>query len=360
MNRVEKILLRVRDTLSDPYKEKWSDEQLIRLINEAQLDIVREAHLLKKKTLVPLIEGSNIVKLPDDFYILLRVIYKDCELEVKDHLEFELLCRDSYQTVCSQANVENPQEHWEKHIGCEPKFLVFDLANPYETKIYPIPNCLNGEAEYLFLSCSYAESLEDGVIDDFGTFGYFLGEYEGFNYSIPDFGVTSEVSNSEIFDFATLDSDWGVVWSVPINLINLVDGRFGVVTDVECFNVEDVYGVATDIGYNGEMEDLYGVVTELTLDPDYLEIHYIKKPKFIESVNDELEIPDIWDIAIQHYVCAMAFRNDLDAQHRQMAAEEWQLYQLKLRKIKKDAARDFTGRNHFYKTKYFDIFSKEV
>ena len=357
MNRLENILLRVRDTLADPYKQKWTDERLLRLINDAQLDIVREAHLLKKKALVPLQEGSNIIQMPDDFYLLLRVIYKDCELQIKNVYEFEKECRQK-PAICSSELVENMNEHWEKHIGCEPKYLVFDLANPKEVRIYPIPNCLNGQAKYVFISCPVMEGTHEAIIDDFGALGYFEGFYEGLNAEIDDYGVTGEVMQTDLFDNATLNNDFGVVWSMPLQDKRVSMGYYGVVCDIECFNTENIYGVVSDVGYNGELIDLYGVLVGLEIVADTLEVHYIKKPKPIENLESELEIPDIWDTAIKYYVCAMAFRDDKDTQHRQMGAEEWQLYQRELRRIKKDSARDFTARDWYFKTNYHTVFDE--
>ena len=42
MARIEEILVRVRDTLSDPNKERWSDERLLRLMDEAQKDVAKQ------------------------------------------------------------------------------------------------------------------------------------------------------------------------------------------------------------------------------------------------------------------------------------------------------------------------------
>ena len=49
MTRIANILTRVRDSLSDPSKDRWTDERLLRLIDEAQKDLAKKSLLLRTK-----------------------------------------------------------------------------------------------------------------------------------------------------------------------------------------------------------------------------------------------------------------------------------------------------------------------
>ena len=57
MSRISSIIIRTRDTLADPEGDRWSDERLLRLIDEAQKDICRRAKLLRTKKNIPIING---------------------------------------------------------------------------------------------------------------------------------------------------------------------------------------------------------------------------------------------------------------------------------------------------------------
>jgi len=66
MTRIDNILTRARDTLADPFKERFSDERLLRLIDDAQKYLVLKAQSIRSKTTVPIIPGVSTYTLPDD------------------------------------------------------------------------------------------------------------------------------------------------------------------------------------------------------------------------------------------------------------------------------------------------------
>ena len=75
MNRIENIILRVRDTLADHNGDRWPTDRLIRLIDEAQKDICRKAKLLRKKATLSVYDNQGTYKLPDDAMLLDRILY---------------------------------------------------------------------------------------------------------------------------------------------------------------------------------------------------------------------------------------------------------------------------------------------
>ena len=70
---MKKFFLNVRDTLADPDGSRWSTPRLLRLINEAQNDIVIRAKILRDKVTVPIYSNSNTFTLPEDVFLLDRV-----------------------------------------------------------------------------------------------------------------------------------------------------------------------------------------------------------------------------------------------------------------------------------------------
>ena len=60
MTRIESILLQVRDVLADHKKQRWSDEVLIRLLNEGLLNFILQARTLKLKAYIELENNTAV------------------------------------------------------------------------------------------------------------------------------------------------------------------------------------------------------------------------------------------------------------------------------------------------------------
>lgn len=120
MSRISTILTRVRDTLADPDGDRWSDDRLIRLIDEAQKDICRRSKVLRDRRKVQVnIDGSVI--LPDDLLLLDTVLYKGKVLPLKSFLDFDI-------------RVPN----WDSDAG-SPTCIIYDKQKRHLVRVYPKP-----------------------------------------------------------------------------------------------------------------------------------------------------------------------------------------------------------------------------
>ncbi|MCI4437078.1 MAG: hypothetical protein JHC33_09755 [Ignisphaera sp.] len=120
MSRTADIITRARDALSDPRKERYSDERLYRLIDEAQTTIARFARTLRKEIFLPVYPGIADYVMPDDCYLVTRVSYEQRALELKSHEEMDKI-----------------NASWEEETDTEPKYVLFDKHTPGKFKIYP-------------------------------------------------------------------------------------------------------------------------------------------------------------------------------------------------------------------------------
>lgn len=109
-------------------------------------------------------------------------------------------------------------------------------------------------------------------------------------------------------------------------------------------NYGGLYGIVTAISYS----DLQLVVTD-TLgdlgaaeDTDYIKIYYIEKPTEVTSILDEVDLSEIIQEAVTHYISARAFRDNLDVQNRTMGAEELSLYNSQLSTYAVEKAKNFS------------------
>jgi len=87
-------------------------------------------------------------------------------------------------------------------------------------------------------------------------------------------------------------------------------------------------------------------------DVDLLNIYYIRNPKKLTNLTDELELDELFDTALKHYIVGTKLRADMDTQNRALGAEELQLYMVELDSVIKLIDKDFTDNINFYEVPY--------
>ena len=186
--RVADIITRARDTLADPKKERWSDDRLLRLLDEAQKDFARQTSLLKGYANIPLTPYVATYNLPDDCWRLTRAHYAEQRLQLLSH------------EAMDEQNLA-----WYTQVASTVGALVFDQRNETEVRCYPIPNDDAVENSYAFEQTGapeYAGSGQYGVVTAFGD--YPLNSAYGVTTSVFDKDITTEY----------FDSAFGVVTDV--------------------------------------------------------------------------------------------------------------------------------------------------
>jgi len=122
--RLQEILIRARDTLSDPNAERWTEPRLIRLADDAQKSIAVFAGLLRKKAEVSLVVSQTEYILPVDAHRITRV--------TNEFNQAVQLMSHDYADRRFGAN-------WEQHIGSPVKAIIFDKLKGGHFKVYPKP-----------------------------------------------------------------------------------------------------------------------------------------------------------------------------------------------------------------------------
>ncbi len=102
------------------------------------------------------------------------------------------------------------------------------------------------------------------------------------------------------------------------------------------------YGVITKLE-GTSFNTPYGIVTSLYEPVGDVVIYYIKKPRSVAGLNDDIELDETWDKAIKHYVCGMVLRDDKDTQNRTFGNEELQFYGIELASARSDAAHHYSN-----------------
>ena len=295
--RIENILLRARDTLADPNKERWSDERLLRILDEGQKDLCRQTKILKGTYEFVLEIGQAIYELPTDIWLITRASFNNEEIQLltydymDESVRKQRLSRQYQDSRERGHGYSRPiddigQRRWELDESDQISALIYDNRNLNEIRVYPIPNTDIAENNYEFENAGDVEFAGD--------------EY---------FGVVTDLTGDPEYTF---------------------DSPFGVVTQL------------FDPAFKVEQIDTYGVVTDIKDSSSSVHIWYIRLPNEVAEVTDELEIPTMFDTALKHYVIAHAFRDDLDVQYRDMAAESMTLYNRELEVANETQRRDGT------------------
>jgi len=213
MSRIDNIITRVRDTLADPSGDRWSDDRLIRLIDEAQKDLVRRAKLLRSKALIPIFSYGSVINLPTDMLLLDKVIYGGVDIPFISHREADKIDRN-----------------WESATGT-PQYVVYDKQNKYKAKFYPVPIDIGPI---------------DIVINDFGV----ITEFPGIDFQSTA-GVMTDLFPYNIVD---MNGDYGVTTDLIGSyaaVIYYLKKPSDIISLTDTLEIDDVYDKAIKFYVSG-------------------------------------------------------------------------------------------------------------
>lgn len=399
MNRIEEIITRARYTLADPKGERWSDEQLLSYLDEAQKDLCRRAKLLRSEVVFDVLAGVNEFEMPEDFLLLDLVLFNDRSLNMKGHVE-----------------LEKHDPSWATRVGA-PTTVIFDKQMRGKIRLYPIPEKsgrwltqvrptrVEDESARIKqnFGCIAGVKFPSQIFQDFGVASSIKALWqfseEGDMPSVievdykfsSDFGVTTKASlilKSEV-EFPT----WGIITSFQDVA---TDELFGLVTNIKgvdyaSIRFTDTYGDGTDLvmtenyGYYTHFSSLgivtdvcgtalgdygiinsvsaiagssivfrgdYGLNSGLYLSTDVLKVFYLRKPKTIDSLDSELETDSSFDAALKFYVTGSALTSSINTGDRAFGQEEFSRY-IELAGIaEKDDSKDFTRSSKVWYSDY--------
>lgn len=187
-------------------------------------------------------------------------------------------------------------EGWENAEGEEVQTVVFDKLSHATYKLFPI-------VEDLF---TYEEAEQTPANDSFNAVHGIMSSIDGYTMSSP-YGIIVGFDNDETNTFENTDPD--------------ITGP-------------------------------YGIVKAFQEDPIKITLYYIKRPDKILALTDELEVDELWDTGLEHYIAGRALRADKDTQNRSMGNEELQLYFDYVDEAKVEASNNFVNTKTQYNSPY--------
>lgn len=162
-----------------------------------------------------------------------------------------------------------------------------------------------------------------------------------------ELAVYDEVKRKEI---ATYPRPFGDFTQRYVSVPNEYGLAAGLLVDTDVYTNHTYYGVVGEFIDSDMAQDIqmsyYGVVTAIDED-EILTIYYSRCPPLPVTVDDDFELDECFDAALKFYICGIALRNDVDANNRQMSAEEFAMYQREVDAIIQLAHVDSVAANWF-------------
>lgn len=135
MTRIEKILKNARMVLADKDSERWTDEDLLSILDEGHKDLCQHSQILKGRVVLPLSPGNPYFVLPENCWMLTRVTYDNEVLPFVTHTQMDGRKHPSFSG--SRPTIDSVID-WETETG-EPEAIIYDRRNMNEARVYPIP-----------------------------------------------------------------------------------------------------------------------------------------------------------------------------------------------------------------------------
>lgn len=340
MTRIDKILLQVRDSLSDPDQERWSDDRLLRILSEGQKDIARQTQILKGESEIPLLAGQYTYDLPEDLYLLMRVVFGNEVISLMSH-----------------QDMDHMNLGWFSKYGPDIQALVYDKLDLHKIRTFPIPNERIAGTDFVFANEGSVEPINSDQAKGVVT-GYDAGQLNELNGVLTDYDINAPTSFNSLYGVLSrlIRGDTKVTY---------YDDYLGITTSVEGVDGGTPYGLVSDIDYNEDFVDLpdtsvfssdFGVITNIREITSNLKIYYIKDAPEVVNKSDELTVPSIFDTAIKYYIIAKAYADDIDAEYQTKSDRAMLIYQREMDTVGTQLNRTDGTRSTQYRTRYRGAF----
>ena len=310
MSRIQQIILDARDTLADTSEQRWTDERLLKLVSEAQEDIVIHNELLKASVSIPIVTGQAIYALPDDCYMILRASVDSREIPLLTYTVMDESARreaytndrsDSWERdrgFFANSDFDSQTVVWEDSTGKDVEALIYDNRNPLEIRVYPIPDDTITHEDYTFENAGTVIFVGDEML-----------------------GVAVDIETDGLPDY-TFDSPYGGITDMADPLIS----------------------------FENFLSD-FGIVTDMSETQERFTIWYTKAPPRLASLTEELSVPMMYDRAMKYYVIGHAYDDDNDTKNEAKSEKALRLYarefELAARHSRKDGVSTPNIRTHY-------------
>jgi hypothetical protein len=289
------IIKEAREILGDKGGNGWTANRLKNIISSGQRDICKQANLLKKEIVVPLINLQSQYSLPLDLIKITRIEYNASIVNVLSREQLDETPINGY--TCITDNL--------------PMGII---------EVTPVPKDI--DTTYILYTDDLATFDQLDVTSVFGVVsdiesGYSLDTDEG---AVVGIGTVTGMVDPAVFGEVSFYADFsgtidlGVVVGIDEVPLDERDEVFGIVTGSTEFQLEGYYGC---------------VVSAMDAD-DFIRVYYTAAPERLVTLGDPLQIPDLWFDALVFYTVSMALAADNDMGNKQRSVTYAEYYDREL------------------------------
>jgi len=321
------IISIARERLGDQRKQRWTDERLLNIVSQGQMDICEQTGYYRLENVIPLIDGTTRYKLPPNCLTVRRVEFKDDAIPL---------------------NTRNDRDGNYPRISSADFVAVKSNLNLSYIDLYPEIPELDDHADFR----KGASTDVDFVLSP--LFGVITLSNEPSITVDPDFGVVSDVN----LDYDSLEpSDkFGELIDTSDSLVetDFPNGEFGVTTDI----ASSGNGSNNPLGFilsgnKVEISGKYGLTVDITDKNNSIRVFYTAMPDKLTHLGNKLILPELWEALIVRYVIGTALQDDNDANNIQRGELELTKYQKAVDDLADKSAKDFSSNaNDKYETQY--------
>jgi len=316
---VSDIVQSARDRLGDTDKTGWSDERLIRLVNEGQKDICKLTSIYRNKDYISLANRNTFYVLPEDCFNITRLEYMDEQLPIysREDIDNSLTVPDVYAI---KSNLKKGV------LEIVPEFTDLQFFNNY----------IDGETiEFMFMDGQSVGVVAIGFESDGVCMDSELGVTTLLATQIPEeerefteFGDISGYLYEGVM--ASAMTEFGVYVGTNTLPIGSESPNFS------------AFGFLTSINHN-QVKGIYGVTYGFVLPETHILMYYDAIPPKVTWLGAHVILDDLWLQAMVHYVVGMARQDDNDEGNYKIGELELAKYTTEVAKAKKLSTRDFNS-----------------
>jgi len=124
--------------LADKNADRWTDEDLLSILDEGHKDLCQHSEILKARVEVPLVFDTSFFPLPDDCWQLTRVTHDNSFMPFVTYTQLDQAYVNNDSSWRTQQPISGPTIDWQTDTG-QPEAIIYDRRNMTEGKVYPIP-----------------------------------------------------------------------------------------------------------------------------------------------------------------------------------------------------------------------------
>ncbi len=307
------IMNQARERLGDIKKQRWTDNRLLDIVSQGQVDMCIASGYLRKTAIIPLSLGESIYQLPSDCITIKRVEYKDekLPLHTRNDIDTPRATLTDYTAYKSNLNMDKLEiRPAPTELITRISFVMGDASDDsfQVTPLYGVVTRTDDTSITVEPKYGTTVATSSDISDNLPSSGY--GEVAGTEFD----QVTAEFPNGEYG--VTISADYSDV-----------DNRYGFITEVKGHIVSGLYGITANIA-NKE---------------DTVKVYYVAVPRKLKFNSALMSIPDIWEEILMKYVIGTALQDDNDANNIQRGELELQKYNVKLLTISDLSSKDFSA-----------------